>query len=533
MIFSTLARPEVKADVSWNPLDPRWYREVGGMRSDTGVVVVPEAALSVAVLYRAVNVLAHAVASVPLVVYGQTDDDGKEKARQHPAYNLLHDQPNRWTTSFRWRHLAVTQSIVWGAHYSQILPGPGGIGQLVPLNPDTTRIVDQMSDGRLVYVTRDSAGRGLGEERRLVQDEVFHLRGFSIDGKEGIPLPKLARNAIGLALTAERHGSMFLRQGARFPGYLSTDGTMAPEKRTENEEAWQRAYGGPRGSGRTPILTGGMKYETISANNRDSQWIESREFQAKDILRFTGVPGILVGFEDHKTFASASEMTQAFVKYGVQPITHNFAQELNASVITGSPEFFADFILEGLLRGDIQTRYEAHRVAVVSGWKTRNEVRVEENYNRGPAALDDFLEPSNMDAAGAESPDGADGRRGRSNASLPDPGPDPLAERLARQAAERLVRKEVLAVAGTEDRLGAAARFADSPDKWREWLADFYGRHVDAVAEDLCVSAHAAASYCAAQRTRLETLAAVDGEFEADSVAALLRLTFSEQEEAA
>lgn len=533
MIFSTLARPEMKAGVSWDPLDPRWYREIGGVRSDAGVAVVPESALSVAVLYRAVNVLAHAVASVPLVVYRRTEDEGKEKAREHPAYRLLHDQPNAWTTSFRWRHLAVTQSIVWGAHYSEILPGPGGIGQLVPLNPDTTRIVDQMSDGRLIYVTRDTTKAGLGEERTLVQDEVFHLRGFSIDGKEGIPLPKLARNAIGLALTAERHGSMFLRQGARFPGYLTMEGSMSPERREDNEKAWQRAHGGPRASGMTPILTGGMKYETISANNKDSQWIETRDWQAKDILRFTGVPGILVGFEDHKTFASATEMTQAFVKYGVQPITGNFSQELNSSVVVGDGEYFSDFMLEGLLRGDISTRYEAHRVAIVSGWKTRNEVRIEENYNRGPEPLDDFLEPASMDTAGAESPDGTDGTRGRAGAALPAHSPDPIAERLAQQTAQRLVRKEVLAIAGTEDRLGAATRFADDPDKWREWLADFYGRHVDAVAEDLCISPHAAASYCAAQRTRLETLAAVDGDFEADSVAALLRLTFAEQEEAA
>ena len=207
MILSTLARPEIKADVNWHPYDPRWYQEIGGMRADSGVVVVPEQALSVAVLYRAINVLAHAIASVPLVVYRRIEDNGKERAREHPVYDLLHDQPNAWTTSFQWRMLVVSQAILWGNHYSEILPGPGGIGQLVPLSPDTTRVVDQLSDGRLLYVTRDVTEGGFGPERRLVQDEIFHLRGFSLDGKSGIPLTRLARNAIGLAMAGGKAGA--------------------------------------------------------------------------------------------------------------------------------------------------------------------------------------------------------------------------------------------------------------------------------------------------------------------------------------
>lgn len=175
-MLSMLARPERGANVSWSPLDPRWYMDISGLRADSGQVILPEAALSVAVVYRAVNVLAHAVASVPLVVYERTGDRDKERAPDHPAYNLLHDAPNRWMTSFRWRHLLMTQAVLWGSHYSQIIPGPGGIGQLVPLSPDTTRIVDQLNDGRLVYVTRDVNARGFGEERRLIQDASMRPR---------------------------------------------------------------------------------------------------------------------------------------------------------------------------------------------------------------------------------------------------------------------------------------------------------------------------------------------------------------------
>src|SRR5690606_33118559 len=111
-------------------------------------------------------------------------------------------------------------------------------------------------------------------------------------------------------------------------------GHMPTEKRKENEEAWRRNWGGPEGSGGTPLLTGGMKYHPIVANNKDSQWIEARSFQVEEILRFLGVPGVLVGYADKTaTYASAEQFFLSFVTHSVRPWTENIAQELNASVI--------------------------------------------------------------------------------------------------------------------------------------------------------------------------------------------------------
>lgn len=517
-MLSLLARPDRGANVTWSPLDQRWYSAIGGLRSDAGPTIVPEAALGVAVLYRAINVLAHSVASVPLVVHERLDDGGKERAREHPAYDLLHDRPNRWMTSWRWRHLAMVQAILWGKHVSQIMPGPGAIGQLAPLNPDTTRIVDQLNDGRLVYVTQDNNARGLGPERKLLQDEVFHLRGFSIDGKEGIPLNKLARNAIGLSLAAEKHGSMFMRRGARFNGFLSTPNALSPEAREQNEKAWAAANSGTDGTGKTPLLTGDMDFKPTSQNNKDSQWIEARTFQVEEVLRFTGVPGVLCGYADKtSTYASAEQFFLSFVTYVVTPWVENFAAELNQSVVIESPRYFAEFVLAGLLKGDIQTRYSAHQLAIQSGWKTRNEVRIEESYNRGPEALDTFLEPLNMIEAGAEREEPAPRVR------EPDEARARLAG-IARRAVERLVRKEMVAIAGGNGRLGAAARYAGNPDGWREWLADFYAGHATQVADDLGITRDEAERYCADQQARFATIPN-SSTAETDSIAALMRLT--------
>lgn len=524
-MLAALARPSLKANVSWSAYDPRWYRDIGGTYSDTGTVVVPESALSIAAVYRAVNVLAHSVASIPLVVYRRTAD-GKERDTGHPAYDLLHDRPNAFQTSFRWRHLLMTQAVLWGDHYSEIMPGVGGIGGLVPLSPDTTRVVDQMRDGRLVYVTRDKAVTGYGAERRLVQDEVLHVRGFSIDGKSGLPLTKVARNAMGLALSAERHGAVFLKKGARFSGFLTTASPMKQDVREENEKAWQRQYGGPDSSGATPLLTGGLEFKPISANNRDSQWLEARTFQVEEILRFMGVPGVLVGYADKTaTYASAEQFFLSFVTHSVRPWTENIAAELNGSVITGAPEYFAEFVLEGLLKGDIKTRYDAYRIGIASGFLNRNEVRTTENLNPGPPELDTYLEPLNMAEAGAEREEPPPAARAPEREGDNETAARAQFVSIATRTAHRLARKEIAAIVGTGGKLGAAARYADNPDGWASWLGTFYADHATHVSADLDVPIRIAERYCAAQRERFAALGSLPENTESESVAALLRLT--------
>jgi HK97 family phage portal protein len=532
-MLSALARPALarrtSASVEWSPIDPRFYQDVGSFsRSAAGVTVLPENAIQLAVIYRAINVLAHAIASIPLVVYRRLQNDGKERANDHPQYDLLHDKPNTFQTSFRWRHLLQTQKILYGNHYSEILPGRGGVGQLKPLAPTTTRIVDQLSDGRLLYLTRDAMVRGYGPERRLVQDEILHVRGFSMDGRSGIPLPVAARNAMGLALAAEKHGAMFLRRGAQLAGVLSTEAKLSDPDRKQNEDAWRRSRGGPDNSGGTALLDGGIKYTPISSTNKDSQWLEARTFQVEELLRFIGVPGVLCGYADKtSTYASAEQFFLSFVTHTVRPETENIAAELNFSVVTGTPEYYADFILEGLLKGDIKTRYSAHQLAIASGWKSRNEVRIEESYNRGPDALDEFLEPMNMAQAGTQD-DPAPNLAPASNAASSKAAAARLARfaSIAQRSAERLVRKEMNAIAGTAGRIGAAKRFAGDPEGWGAWLGQFYTEHADVVAADLGVSPERASDYCDGQAATLKAglAGAISADFQSTSITALLAL---------
>lgn len=527
-MLGALLRSPLRADVTWRNLDPVRFLDQtgGGARSDAGVSVTPDRAISVSTVYRGIMVLANTIASLPLFVHKRLEDDGKERAPEHPSYAKLHDSPNTWMTSPAWRRLLVKQRILYGNHYSEIVPA-GTSFNLEPLDPRVTRVVGQLADGRKKFETRDVLPDGrYGPVRTLLQDEVFHSMNELTDerGLAGIGLLTIARNAIGLAIAAEQHGSSFMRKGARFAGILKAKGRQDKETREANEAAWQRAYGGTGASGGTPLLTGDLDWQAITSNNKEAQWLELRVFEVEDILRFLGVPGVLCNYADKtSTYASAEQFFLSHVVYGIGPLTHDIAAELNKSVVTGTPEFFAEFELKGLLKGDIAARYSAHQIAVMSGFMTRNEIRVVEGLNKLDG-LDEVLDP----VAVAQRPEKEDKDTNPPRRPSPDEDDDDSDEQaarfgvIARKAVERLVRKEVAAIAGSPGKLGAAKRFADDSTGWLSWLGTFYTEHGTRIAADLGLTAEQADGYATAQVKRLGS--GIPQDFESSSVAAMLAL---------
>jgi HK97 family phage portal protein len=502
-------------------------------RSDAGINVSDQTALQIGVVYRAINVLAHAVADVPFVIRNRAT---KARDDAHPQHVLLHDKPNAWQTSFRWRHLQVSRMLLFGESFNRLIPGPGGVGAIWPLPPETTRVVDQKGDGRLVYEMRDENGK----PQTLAHEEVLHFVHMSLDGIQGLPLTRFAKNAMGLSLAAEKHGSMFLKRGATFSGVLSAPGALSPEARAANEKAWRSTKGGTAGTGEVPLLEGGMAFTPNSSTNKDSQWLDARTFQVGDLLRFCGgVPGVLVGHNDSSvSWASAEQLFLAFVTHSVMPITQNMSAETTEQVVTSGDRYVADFVLEGLLRGDIKTRYEAHRTAIMTGWETRAEAREIEGNTPAPeeAKLDEFLVPMNAAPPNSESgsPDNSQRIAPRSPQRTRDQSEDEdnaqaIFDRarltaIAEQSARRLVRKEVAALVGDADRKGAARRFAKDPAGWAEYLGSFYAEHAKAVSTALSVPWPKAEAYCEQQRQRVAVSIGAVESFECEAVPALVEL---------
>ena len=347
--------------------------------SGAGKSVSVQSAIQVSAVYACVRVIAETIASLPLHVYKVTDT-GSEKATQHSLYRLLHDEPNREMTSFILREAMLTHLLLWGNSYCQIIrTGRNQIDSLYPLLPDHME-VDRDSKGKLTYTYTTSEGKIY----RLAAEEVLHIPGLGFDGVVGYSPIALEKNAIGLGLAAEEYGSKFFSNGARPSGILTHPNTVKNPKVLR--ESWNAAYGGSSNSGRVAILEEGMKFETISMPNNEAQFLETRKFQVSEICRIFRVPPHLVGDLEHATFSNIEHQSISFAVHTIRPWLVRIEQAINRSLFSEREKghFYAQFNIDGLMRGAYKERMEGYAIARQNGWMSANDIRELENMNPIP-----------------------------------------------------------------------------------------------------------------------------------------------------
>ena len=347
--------------------------------SGAGKSVSVQSAIQVSAVYACVRVIAETIASLPLHVYKVTDT-GSEKATQHSLYRLLHDEPNREMTSFILREAMLTHLLLWGNSYCQIIrTGRNQIDSLYPLLPDRME-VDRDSNCKLTYTYSTSEGRIY----RLAAEEVLHIPGLGFDGVVGYSPIALEKNAIGLGLAAEEYGSKFFSNGARPSGILTHPNTVKNPKVLR--ESWNAAYGGSSNSGRVAILEEGMKFETISMPNNEAQFLETRKFQVSEICRIFRVPPHLVGDLEHATFSNIEHQSISFAVHTIRPWLVRIEQAINRSLFSEREKvhFYAQFNIDGLMRGAYKERMEGYAIARQNGWMSANDIRELENMNPIP-----------------------------------------------------------------------------------------------------------------------------------------------------
>jgi HK97 family phage portal protein len=377
--------------ILWLPGEERSWDEDSGGRSPAGVRITPENATSVAAVFSCLRILAETVAGLPLHLLERTEGGGKRLARELPLYRRLHSQPNNWQTSFEWREQAVMHVGLWGDAYSELVPGASGaIDQIVPLHPSRMK-VETLENGRLRYTYREAKGR-----QTIYSDEqILHVRGPSDDGVHGISIVEECREAIALARACEVHGARFFGAGAR-PGFiLSTENQLNADARRELAENWNRKHRGPQNAHETAVLTGGLKpYEVPYASNTDSQYLELREHQLREIARLFRIPGYLLGIE-----AGSPQSEIQFVTHTIMPWLRRFESAFMRDLIVDD-RYLAEFDVRGLLRGDAASRAAFHRAMWDIGVVSTNDIRASENLDPVEGG-DERYRPLNMGTLGA------------------------------------------------------------------------------------------------------------------------------------
>jgi HK97 family phage portal protein len=374
-----------------HPSNPsQWLLDLGLKPTASGVEVTTEGSLSSVAVYACVRILAETVASLPLIVY-ERQGKGKDRAVKHPLYTLLHDLPNKEMTSFELRETLMGHVALWGNAYAEIEYNKAGrIIGLWPLRPDKVEV--KRVNGQLIYYVKVNA-----ETIPLAKQQVLHLRGLGSDGVKGYSPITLARQAIGLTLATEEFGARFFGNGARPGLILEHPGQLSETAQGRLKAAIGREHQGLSNAHRLMVLEEGMKVHEVGIPPEDAQFLETRKFQTTEIARLYRIPPHMLADLERATFSNIEHQSIEFVTHTIRPWLVRWEQAINRDLLlpTERSTYFAEHLIDGLLRGDIASRYQAYSIGRQNGWLSANDIREKENMNPIEGG-DVYLIPLNM-----------------------------------------------------------------------------------------------------------------------------------------
>jgi len=410
-IFSRLFRRQVQNRLSTTPV-------FFGGRSASGMSVSEKSALQTAAVYACVRVISEAVASLPLRVY-RYEGDGVQPIYDHPLYDILHTVPNPEMTSFTFRETMMNHLLLYGNAYAQIVrDGLGRITALYPLLPNKMDI-SRRETGEIFYTywkdTDETRPRDKTGSVILEAYDVLHIPGLSFDGLVGYPPIALAKNAIGMAMATEEYGASFFANGASPGGVLEFPLNLSnPEKIKED---WNKRFQSARNAGKVAVLEEGMKFHAVGIPPDQAQFLETRRFQLNEIARVFKVPPHMIGDLEKSSFSNIEQQSLDFVKNTLNPWVVRLEQAMNMSLLSSSErkKLVIKFNLDGMLRGDYETRMKGYTEGLQNGWMSVNDIRRLENMNPLPPGEggDEYLVNGNViklrDAGKAYIKDGGNG----------------------------------------------------------------------------------------------------------------------------
>lgn len=445
---------------------PEWLIESLGSSTYSNENVTVERALTVPAVLAGFSILTEDTASLPLILYRRLAR-GKERASDHPLYRLLHDEPNPEMTSMVFRELVIGHLLGWGNFYGQMIwDSRGVVTALYPLNPANMQV--GRKDGERIYLYQTQSGQQIA----FRQDQVLHIPAFGFDGVQGKSRISMARNAIGLAMAAEKYGSKIFANDARPSVALIHPGQIGTEAAKNLRESWSQIYSGASNAGKVAVLEEGIDLKTIGFPPEDAQFIQTQKWTIQQISRVFRIPPFMLGDVERTTSWGSGIEQQAigYITNTLRPWTVRIDQQLNKDLLLDSEkgEYFFEHLFDDLLRTDVKSRMEAYAVAITNGILTRNEVREAENrqpYDGG----DEPLYPLNLGAEGDHNQnDTPQDQPSDTSADQPDPKRDITP--LLMDAVRRISKRD------SNELSGALKRYADKDDRFPAWVEQFYKR---------------------------------------------------------
>jgi HK97 family phage portal protein len=353
----------------------------------SGKTVNEFTAMQTTAVYSCVRILAEAVASLPLHVY-RYKENGKERVYNHHLYHILHNEPNTEMSSFVFRETLMSHLLIWGNAYAQIIrDGAGRVVALYPLLPNKMAVSrDKNGEIYYIYTTTSDENPNFKDYGSVVlrKQDVLHIPGLGFDGLVGYSPIAMAKNAVGMTIATEEYGASFFANGANPGGVLEHPGVLKDPKKVR--DSWNEVYRGTANAHKIAVLEEGMKYQQIGIPPEEAQFLETRKFQINEIARLYRIPPHMVGDLEKSSFSNIEQQSLEFVKYTLDPWVIRWEQAMQRSLLLPKEkqEFFIRLNVDGLLRGDYQSRMNGYSVARQNGWLSANDIREMEDMNPIP-----------------------------------------------------------------------------------------------------------------------------------------------------
>jgi HK97 family phage portal protein len=500
-------------------------RGLGAFETATGVIVNQDAALRASAVYACVDILSSSIAMLPLHTLRKVDT-GAVHATEHYLYSLLHDIANQEMTSYEVRRLQMVSVLLRGNSYNYLeINQRGEITAIWPLDPDSISILRDSRTYEKWYACEMPEFYG-GGFQVLHSDYIWHWTGLATKRGIGLTPIQMHRQSIGLSLATEEYSARFFSNGA-VPGFiLMHPGELSQPAYDRLKESWENRHKGVANSNKLAILEEGMEAKTLGVSPTDAKLLETEKHQDTKIARIFRVPPHMIADLERSTNNNIEYQGQEFVQFSLMHWLVNYEKSGNMHLLTPEERktYYLKHSVDGLMRGNQETRYKAYSVALQNGFKTINDVlRLEDENTIGPkgdvrlvplnmALLDDVISGrlDESDDAGPVSPRSRFLRdyfsveteeRSVSMETAPHvPGrslPRDLETRAANSAlirhrytvtyqrvikttAERIVRREVNDISGQLKKL-----LERGYDAFFEWLSQFYKDHEEFVYKNM------------------------------------------------
>lgn len=338
--------------------------------------VTPDTAMRTSAVLACVRVLAETIAGLPLHLYKRMGDE-KERAKSLPLYKVLHSRPNGWQTKFEFTEQMIVHLCLYGNAYALIAPGERSrVGALRLLHPAGMEVEQDEDTLELTYIYTE----GITSKKVVYRDDqIMHVRWLSFDGIVGAVPIELGKDAIAMARALEQHGNRFWNNNA-MPGIvLRTDQALPREVREQLREQWDSHHSGPRKAGRTAVMSHGLHADTLGASLESNQYAELRTQALLECCRIFNMPPHKVQELGRATWGNLEYENISFVQTTILPWLRRIEGAIARDLLPDGDKYFAEFSVEGLLRGDTMTRYNAYQIGISNGWLTTDEVRKMEN----------------------------------------------------------------------------------------------------------------------------------------------------------